>query len=167
MENNNITDCKFTGKYFISAVKTSGDRVLQGENRLCSTQKQALKDASELRKKGYNLVNIQISSTPQTSYFEKTTLIPINDDLGLIMNAAVRYAIGRMTYMPGAVVDFITPYLSEINDRTLDCFIRDLEERMEDVEKGIGTWGMDIDKATWINFLNRCRQESVRRNLLV
>lgn len=30
-----------------------------------------------------------------------------NDDFGAVCNCAVRYAIGRMTYMPSIVVGFI------------------------------------------------------------
>lgn len=34
---------------------------------------------------------------------------PSDHDFGLILNCAVRYAIGRQTYMPSAVIAFITP----------------------------------------------------------
>lgn len=35
---------------------------------------------------------------------------PYNDDFGAICNCAVRYAVGRRTYMPDLVIDFITPH---------------------------------------------------------
>ena len=44
---------------------------------------------------------------------------PHDDDFGAICNCAVRYAVGCRTYMPGLVIDFITPYLSELTDKTL------------------------------------------------
>ena len=55
---------------------------------------------------------------------------PHNDDFGAICNCAVRYAVGRRTYMPDLVIDFITPHLSELTDKTLWCFQRDLYQRM-------------------------------------
>ena len=47
---------------------------------------------------------------------------PHNDDFGAICNCAVRYAVGRKTYMPGLVIDFITPYLSELTDKRYGAF---------------------------------------------
>ncbi len=42
-----------------------------------------------------------------------------SEDFGCVLNCAVRYAIGRQTYMPGVVIDFIIPLLSNLSDRTL------------------------------------------------
>ena len=50
---------------------------------------------------------------------------PHDDDFGAICNCAVRYAVGRRTYMPGLVIDFITSHLSELTDKTLWCFQQD------------------------------------------
>lgn len=49
-------------------------------------------------------------------------------DFGAVVNCAVRYAVGRATYMPHLVVDFITPILSELDDTTLFVMRRDIEE---------------------------------------
>lgn len=54
--------------------------------------------------------------------------IPINDDFGAILNCAVRYALGRQTYMPGLVIDFIRPLLPFLSDDTLWVFDKDIEE---------------------------------------
>ena len=45
-----------------------------------------------------------------------------DDNFGAVLNCAVRYAIGRRTYMPGLVIDYITPLLPYLNNKTLWCF---------------------------------------------
>ena len=47
---------------------------------------------------------------PQTDFTD--------DDFGAVLNCAVRYAIGRQTYMPGLVIDFIRPMLPYLNNAT-------------------------------------------------
>ena len=54
---------------------------------------------------------------------------PTDDDFGALCNCAVRYCLGRRSYMPKVIVDYITPLLPKLNDRTLDCFRRDIMER--------------------------------------
>lgn len=86
------------------------------------------------------------------------------DDFGLILNCAVRYAIGRMTYVPSSVINYITPLLPKLDDKTIECFIRDLEQQQVDVEKGIGSWGMECDRRDWLRFLDNCRHEKWSRD---
>ena len=80
---------------------------------------------------------------------------PHDDDFGAICNCAVRYAVGRRTYMPSLVIDFITPHLGELSDKTLWCFQRDLEERMN----GSFDFGDEFDKTNWMNFLDGVNKE--------
>ena len=52
-----------------------------------------------------------------------------DDDFGgAVLNCAVRYALGRRTYMPGLVMDVIRPMLKNCSDKTLWCFDRDISE---------------------------------------
>lgn len=51
-----------------------------------------------------------------------------DDRFGLVLNAAVRHALTSGTYMPVVVVDFITPLLPKLNDRTLYTFCEDIKE---------------------------------------
>ena len=84
---------------------------------------------------------------------------PANDDFGAICNCAVRYAVGRRTYMPSLVIDFITPHLSELSDKTLWCFQRDLMER-----KNSGfDFGDEFDLQNWMNFLKNVDKEIEKR----
>jgi|UniRef100_UPI004027B778 hypothetical protein len=84
---------------------------------------------------------------------------PHDDDFGAICNCAVRYAVGRRTYMPSLVIDFITPHLGELSDQTLWCFQRDLEERKND----FFDFGDEFDKANWMSFLDAVNKEIKRR----
>ena len=53
-----------------------------------------------------------------------------DDDFGCIVNSALRYAIGRHTYMPGVVRDFIRKYMNVLDSRTLVVAIRDIDEEL-------------------------------------
>lgn len=88
----------------------------------------------------------------------KLQIDPANDDFGLMMNCAVRYAIGRRTYMPSAVIGFITPLLSEINDRTLHCLDQDIVDA-----KYSGGYGDECDKRDWMNFHEAVKAEKMKR----
>ena len=80
-----------------------------------------------------------------------------DDDFGCICNCAVRYAVGRRTYMPSIVVGFIKPLLPKLNNRTLWCFERDLE--------GAGSYGdKEIDEPLWMDFLAAVKAEIAARD---
>lgn len=63
-----------------------------------------------------------------------------DDDFGCIINSAVRYALGRGTYMPGVVCDFVLKYLPIIMDKTKIVIIRDLEERLTETTPHYSLW---------------------------
>jgi len=55
-----------------------------------------------------------------------------DDDFGCVINSAVRYAIGRNTYMPDVVVRFVFKYLPVLDTRTLSVIKKDIEPYLED-----------------------------------
>lgn len=81
---------------------------------------------------------------------------PSTDDFGAILNCAVRYSIGRMTYMPSLVIGFITPLLPEISDKTLYVLDQDITECKYCV-------GYGYDEPEWMNFLEKVHEEQDRR----
>lgn len=82
--------------------------------------------------------------------------IPLDDvDFGHILISAVRYTIGRATYMPGIVQNFITPLLPYINSNTLNIIERDIREAP--------SYGWDIDKPGWLNLLAAIQAEQRKR----
>lgn len=73
---------------------------------------------------------------------------PANDDFGAVCNCAVRYCLGRRSYMPSLVCRYIISLLPELTDKTLDCFERDIAER-----KRTGfDFGDSCDYETWDAF---------------
>lgn len=54
------------------------------------------------------------------------------DDLGAVLNCAVRYCLGRRTYMPSLVTTFIGRYFRDsLSGKTIDVMKRDIDEAKE------------------------------------
>ena len=78
---------------------------------------------------------------------------------GAVLNCAVRYALGRQTYMPSLVIEFITPLLPSLTDQTLHCFDVDITE-----QRWRGGYGDPvIDEPGWLAFHQNVRDELTRR----
>lgn len=82
-----------------------------------------------------------------------------DDDFQAILNCAVRYSLGRQTYMPHLVVNYIKPLLHYLDNRTLYVFKRDIEEAIDDNRTG----DPNIDKPIWLNFLTLISEELSKR----
>lgn len=78
------------------------------------------------------------------------------DDLGSVLICAVRYCIGRQTYMPKVVMDFTVPLLPILNDTTILCMMRDIRDATNYGDP-------DIDQPDWMNFSEKINQEIGRR----
>lgn len=84
---------------------------------------------------------------------------PFSDEFGAVCNCAVRYCLGRRSYMPSLVCGYIAPLLPELTDKTLDCFERDIAER-----KRTGfDFGDSCDYETWDAFYKAVCKEIERR----
>lgn len=82
-----------------------------------------------------------------------------SDDFGTLAICAIRYCVGRQTYMPDRVRDIIRPHLRELSDRDLGVMIDDcyFQERME-------IYGDDtIDKPGWLKWRVELIAERDRR----
>lgn len=53
-------------------------------------------------------------------------------DFGAILVCAVRYALGRHTYMPSLVVDFVKKVIQDVELRSLVVMKKDIEEYLKD-----------------------------------
>ena len=80
-----------------------------------------------------------------------------DDNFGAVLNCAVRYCIGRRTYMPRLVQDFIRPLLPYLSNKTLWCLQQDIER-----ESNLGD--PLIDEPGWKQFLEEVKRERLRRN---
>ena len=50
-----------------------------------------------------------------------------DDDFGCIINSAVRYSLGRSSYMPSTTVKFVLKYLMVLDVRTITVMIEDID----------------------------------------
>ena len=82
-----------------------------------------------------------------------------DDDFGgAVLNCAVRYALGRQSYMPGLVMDEIRPMLPDCSERTLWCFDQDITEWLERSEPSLMN-----DYTQWQAFRDTVRAERETR----
>lgn len=103
---------------------------------------------------------LQCSVNDLKSDVPKGMVDPTNDDFGAVCNSAVRYCLGRRSYMPSLVCGYITPFLPELTDKTLECFECDIAER-----KRTGFYfGDSYDYKTWDAFYEAVCKEIERRN---
>ena len=82
-----------------------------------------------------------------------------DDNFGLLVNCAIRYALGRQTYVPSALISYIEPLLPCLDDRTLGCISRDLDK-----DNVISYGDEQIDKPLWLNFEKKVNAELKKRN---
>lgn len=57
--------------------------------------------------------------------------VAITDDFELMMISALRYAIGRYTYMPSVTIEYIRYLIPQLSANTLFVMKRDIAEEVE------------------------------------
>ena len=84
-----------------------------------------------------------------------------DEDLGAIAICAVRYALGRETYMPGLVQDFVKRHPEIVDENVRNVMIRDINEEDKiheytlpngEVLKVDGLGSTTIDRPGWLDF---------------
>ena len=86
--------------------------------------------------------------------------VEINKDFETILLCAVRYAIGRKSYMPSMVIDYITPLLPYLSYWILGLMAAEIIDH--NCEGDLGD--EKIDKPYWLDFLRKIRLEMGGRN---
>lgn len=81
-----------------------------------------------------------------------------NTDGGTLIICALRYCMGRQTYMPEQVQDIAGKHLHELTDKDLGVLVQDLDG-MRDKDYGDPV----IDKPGWIRFKKVVDDERRRR----
>ena len=82
--------------------------------------------------------------------------IEIDKNFETILLCAVRYAIGRRTYIPSRVIDYITPLLPYLSEDVLKLIADEIIGRYT-YEGALGD--EMIDKPYWLDFLRKIRFE--------
>ena len=88
--------------------------------------------------------------------------IKVDDDFGLILNEAVRYSLGRETYVSYDTPNFIRPLLPYLSNRTICVMEKDIRERGEDPwykDTGRPYGDPNIDEPSWLAFLKEIQDE--------
>ena len=85
----------------------------------------------------------------------KIKTVEMDENFQEILVSAVRYALGRMTYIVGLTVDYITPMIRNLDLKYINIMIDDIDRQRE--------YGMDMDKDEWMELLGRLRAERERR----
>lgn len=81
------------------------------------------------------------------------------DDLGTLCICAIRYCMGRKTYMPSLVHGIVMPLLPFLSDRDISVMIDDC-----DFQKKFSLYGDDIiDKPGWLYWETTLKNEQQRR----
>ena len=84
-----------------------------------------------------------------------------SDDFGTLAICALRYCMGRQTYMPGAVRDVVKPHLRDMDDRDIKVMWEDCERQKEWNDFGDPV----IDKPGWLEWAKTIKKEKERRGL--
>ena len=87
--------------------------------------------------------------------------VEINKDFETILLCAVRYAIGRKSYMPSMVIDYITPLLPYLSEDVLKLIANEIIDH-DTYEGALGD--EMIDRPYWEQFLRKIRLEMGGRN---
>ena len=98
---------------------------------------------------GKNVFEI-IEAQPQVGGVE------IDKDFETILLCAVRYAIGRRTYIPSLVIDYMTPLLPYLSEDVLKLLANEIT-KYEAYEGALGD--EMIDRPYWLEFLRKIRLE--------
>lgn len=91
-------------------------------------------------------------------YDQKPKILLESPTFGMMMCSAVRYALGRKTYITGTTCDFITPLVPYLDISALQNINKDITEHAE-----MNQLGMDIDREHWMNLRAEIQREIVFR----
>lgn len=156
---------------------TAGEKIRKRRLELGITQKDVARmigttnayvSAVEKQKRGVNKETrlakfaeaLQCSVNDLKSDAPKNMVDPTNDDFGAVCNCAVRYCLGRRSYMPSLVCRYIIPLLPKLTNKTLDCFERDIAEK----KRTDFDFGDSCDYETWDAFYKAVCKEIEGRN---
>ena len=88
------------------------------------------------------------------------TISEIRDDnFGAVLNCAVRYAVGRRSYMPYLVTSYITPLVPDLSTKTLWAIRNDIN----DAAKFDGLGDPSIDAPLWLALRDSVQRELIKR----
>lgn len=97
-------------------------------------------------------------SEQKRMYDAKPKIFPEDERFGEMMASAVRYALGRMSYIVGDTVGYIKPLVPYLSDKTLDVISTDIENHADFYDLG-----MEQDKEKWLDLYATIKAEIANR----
>lgn len=82
-----------------------------------------------------------------------------DDNIGTLLICAVRYALGRYSYMPSLVMSEIAPMLGRLSNKTLYVMRRDVAEFLATPRPEYDGCVMDDYRDKWDMFLQQIEAE--------
>ena len=79
-----------------------------------------------------------------------------DDDFGCIINSAVRYSLGRYTYMPSTVAEFVLKYLNYLDNKAISVMICDIDEALKNEDLPL--------RKIWVELKSKLEIEMHARN---
>ena len=70
-----------------------------------------------------------------------------------ILICAVRYALGRQSYIVSVVAEYVACKRKELSECCVNILIRDIEESIDLYHRNGLSCGMTCDERTWLNLL--------------
>ncbi len=92
------------------------------------------------------------------------------DEFGCFVTCTIRYALGRESYMPKLVTDFLRKHPEMLNAKTIDVAIRDIEQAKNEplteweVTHGRSGLGLDYQRVMWLDFQNWLKKLKEEKN---
>ena len=71
-------------------------------------------------------------------------------DEELMLISAVRYALGRQSYIVGTTAEFVASIRKKLSKECINIIIRDIQEEIEFYHRRGTTCGMECDERTWV-----------------
>jgi hypothetical protein len=87
------------------------------------------------------------------------SLIPINDDFEDMLVCALRYSVGRRTYVTKVCSNYVSPLVPKLSNYCLG----NINHYFKRYEKDNGDWGMDCDKQEWFKLWGNVKTELKKR----
>lgn len=76
-----------------------------------------------------------------------------------VVICAVRYALGRMSYVVSDVCDYVNFHTEELSSGCIRVIMRDIDEELAMCHRVGKTCGMECDEAEWVKLLEVLREE--------
>lgn len=94
----------------------------------------------------------------KAAYDKKPVILPEDELFGQMMVSAVRYALGRMTYIVRTTTDYVTPLIPWLPYNALRIIAEDIRKYDDFYDLG-----MECDRKRWIDLANAIRAEMKER----